>query len=107
MVDIDQCHEVGFRGIKVTTKGLFIYTVEKRWRLINIIKDCGDFMIGHMFGLLHNPQAEWKKIAALSDTALKKMSIYFINLVGQFLAVILSVSLKVVLFLWLCCFILR
>lgn len=80
MVDIDQCHKVSFRGIKVTTKGLFIYTVEKRWRLINIIKDCGDFMIGHMFGLLHNPQAEWKKIAALSDTALKKMSVYFIFL---------------------------
>ena len=37
-------------------------------------------MISHMFGLLHDPQSEWKKIAALSDEALKRMSIYFIFL---------------------------
>lgn len=37
-------------------------------------------MISHMFGLLHDPQSEWKKIAELSDEALKKMSIYFIFL---------------------------
>ena len=34
-------------------------------------------MIGHIFGLLHNPEAEWKKIAALPDESLKRMSIYF------------------------------
>jgi hypothetical protein len=37
-------------------------------------------MIGHIFGLLHNPEAEWKKIAALPDESLKRMSIYFIFL---------------------------
>jgi Yip1 domain len=37
-------------------------------------------MISHMFGLLHDPQSEWKKIAELSDEALKRMSIYFIFL---------------------------
>lgn len=33
-----------------------------------------------MFGLLHDPQTEWKKIATLSDDAIKRMSIYFIFL---------------------------
>ncbi|MEH6467574.1 MAG: Yip1 family protein [Porticoccus sp.] len=37
-------------------------------------------MLGHMFGLLHDPQAEWKKLAEFSDEALKRMSIYFIFL---------------------------
>lgn len=37
-------------------------------------------MLGHIFGLLHDPQAEWKKIAEFSDEALKRMSIYFIFL---------------------------
>ncbi|MBL4567499.1 MAG: DUF1282 family protein [Porticoccus sp.] len=37
-------------------------------------------MISHIFGLLYDPQSEWKKIAALSDETLKRMSIYFIFL---------------------------
>lgn len=37
-------------------------------------------MIGHIFGLLYDPQTEWKKIAELSDEALKRMSVYFIFL---------------------------
>tara|TARA_R110000822_G_scaffold159476_24_gene299531 strand:- start:55868 stop:56467 length:600 start_codon:yes stop_codon:yes gene_type:complete len=37
-------------------------------------------MIGHIFGLLHDPQSEWKKIAGLPDEELKRMTIYFIFL---------------------------
>jgi hypothetical protein len=37
-------------------------------------------MIGHIFGLLHDPQSEWEKIAGLPDEELKRMTIYFIFL---------------------------
>ena len=37
-------------------------------------------MLGHIFGLLQDPQSEWKKIAGLPDEDLKRMTIYFIFL---------------------------
>ena len=37
-------------------------------------------MLGHIVGLLYDPQTEWKKIGALPEETLKRMSIYFIFL---------------------------
>ena len=33
-------------------------------------------MFGHIFGLLLDPQKQWKKIAALSDREIKKLLLY-------------------------------
>tara|TARA_R110000772_G_scaffold18594_3_gene52573 strand:- start:2470 stop:3102 length:633 start_codon:yes stop_codon:yes gene_type:complete len=48
--------------------------------LLGLNKKNGDFMLGHIAGLLYDPQSEWKKIAALSDETIKRMAIYFIFL---------------------------
>ncbi len=37
-------------------------------------------MIGHMIGLFQNPQQEWQKIAAESESTIKRSLIYFIFL---------------------------
>lgn len=37
-------------------------------------------IVSHIFGLLHDPVSEWKKIGQLPDEALKRMCIYFIFL---------------------------